>query len=195
MSVTLTYVKPAIGSLTIDAWISEDHDFTSKITAYPVESGAMISDNILNEPLRLRLTGIVSNSPMQDMQTGDEVPPDRDQSAYDSLMQIRDARAVVTVITGLKKYDNMALESLSIPRTASIGQALQFQASFIQIKIVTSQIVDASSLKNIGSGAGAGAQDQGQSQSDRSKQNSKTISKDGNPPSTAYNLFIAPFGG
>lgn len=126
----------------LDASLEETHTFKSKVTQFPVETGASISDYIFNEPITLSIQGFVSNHPLD----GGE-QPGRSALVFNDLLSIRNSRAPITIITGLKQYDNMALTSLSVPKNSKIGEALQFTADFVEINRVNSLTVPAAQLK------------------------------------------------
>jgi len=48
---------------------------------------------------------------------------------------------LIQIITGLRVYTNMAMQSLSIPRDAKTGEAMNFTSRFKQIEVVSTEIV------------------------------------------------------
>lgn len=70
MSLAILFGKQAkgkIGELTIDATLSENHDFNNSVSQYPVEDGSSLSDNIRVNPDELTITGIISNTPVDNI--------------------------------------------------------------------------------------------------------------------------------
>lgn len=145
----MAFTKPtqlvAINDFLIDCSLKETHQFDSQVTEYPVESGSNITDNIRPLPMTLEMECIVSNTPIGIMSTfrttlsagESELPPTTpSEDAYDMLLRIRNKRQPVTIRTSLRTYENMALKTLNIPRDSSVGDALRFTASFIQIDTV-----------------------------------------------------------
>ena len=149
-----------IGSYQIDAAISESHQFESDITEFPVEQGSAISDNIQSKAIMVTIEGIVSDTPIgliatlrnQQAASSDFLPVSDPKQALaavqgstflpsvdarTALLAIRDARVPITIATSIRTYENMALQSLTIPVDASTGAALRFTAVFKQIIIVT----------------------------------------------------------
>ena len=132
-----------IDDYPIDCLVSDTHDFESDVTEFPTESGSDIADNIRNKPLRVTMECLVSNTPIGtlDSQTSNSViarssgvfPAD---DAYKRMVVIRDAKALVTISTSLDVYENMAMESLSIPRTAGGGDYLHFTIKWVQVTTV-----------------------------------------------------------
>ncbi len=154
-----------IDDYLIDVTINEDHRFESEITEYPVESGSSVSDNIRPKPLVVTMEGLVSNTPLADMAKNRGIIPPAEaalsalgsagagalrrassgvktsEEAYAHFLKIWDRREPVTIRTSLGTFENMALESLSFPRTGGEHDGLRFSASFKQIKIVSNKRV------------------------------------------------------
>lgn len=133
-----------IGTYIIDAALTEEHNFDSDVTEYPVEQAGDGTDNIRPKPITVTIEGIVSDTPIGKMvdirvNQGDNGQLDFTPSAdaLAALTAIRDARLPVPIVTSLKAYDNMAMTSLKIPRDAATGAALRFTADFQQIIFVT----------------------------------------------------------
>ena len=151
--VTIEFTLPGASpqSLTLDAAPNEKHGATNEVTQYPVETGTNVSDHVRQMPDRLHIEGIVSNSPLpsqvsssatfeQDMRAG--VYADRAEDAYVALLAIQETATLVTVKTELRQYNYMILQSLDVPRSASVGDALQFSADFVQIIMVSTETVE-----------------------------------------------------
>lgn len=129
-----------IGGFDVDAALTEEHVFDADVTDYPVEKGGNVSDNIRSRPIKVTIEGVVSDTPLTEMAfiraaAGGSGPPSQDALAV--LEKIRDDREPVTIVTSLRLYENMALESLNIPRSKDTGDALRFRATFKQIRFVT----------------------------------------------------------
>src|SRR5271166_4905146 len=142
-----------IASITLDASIKEMHHSEVDSTDSPVEEGVDITDHLRAKPDMVTITGMVTNFPLVapaanrlggttqfPSQTGQgiQVPsnvtaawsPGRAETAYIDLLALKAAATLVTVVTGLRVYQNMALKSLDVPREAKIGEALEFTAVF-----------------------------------------------------------------
>jgi hypothetical protein len=126
-----------INGYPIDAALSEEHSFDSEVTEHPVENGADIADHVRARPIVVQMEGVVSDTPIGDIatqRTGTNLPS---EDAFARLMAIRDARQPVTIQTSLQTFENMVLQSLSVPRDARTGRALKFRAIFVQVTLVT----------------------------------------------------------
>lgn len=130
--------RNAIDVVVLDATIQETHNFTASVTRQPVEQGALIQDNIVLDPERLTLQAEVSNNP---------ISPDLRQRVVSSFSFLRPAqrsfevlkdlysqRQLVTVFTSLHIYRNMAIENITIPRTASTSNVLNFTISLVKVR-------------------------------------------------------------
>jgi hypothetical protein len=124
-----------INDFLIDATITENHEYSSEVTKYPVESGSTFTDNIRNEPLVVTMECIISNTPVGKITLERVENPVQD--IYARLLKIRADRTPVTIRTSLSTFTSMALEKLSIPRSKGGGDHLHFTAQFMQIEVVT----------------------------------------------------------
>ncbi len=68
---------------------------------------------------------------------------DRVRGVYDVLRALIATGTLATIITSLRTYENMALANLSAPRSAESGNAIEFAADAVQIKIVSTETVAA----------------------------------------------------
>ena len=142
-------VHAQIDELVLDASIEENHQFKARVTKYPVENGSTISDHISNEPFELSIKGVISNHPLGNaISSGSSIALRRVQAAYFNLVQIREKRQLVSIVTGLSNYSDMALVSLSIPRNQQTGDSLEFTAEFIQIRFVDTVKIPAKYIKS-----------------------------------------------
>ena len=131
-----------IDGYEIDVTTDETHTFDSMVTTSPVESGSDITDNVKLSPDSVTLTGIVSDTPfgqLAERRANEEVSKTYSTFALELLLEIREKREPVTVETTIRKYENMVLESLSVPVNVRTGDSLQFTATFRRIRIVSTE--------------------------------------------------------
>lgn len=130
----------SIKGFLLDVNISEEHSLESEVTDHPVEKGADITDNVRVKPDVVNIESIVSDSPLGEVarkRTPGTLPT---EEAIALLRAIRKAREPVAIETSLGRYENMVMQSLSIPRNSQVGvSALQFRATFKQVEVVTNQ--------------------------------------------------------
>lgn len=127
------YAQSNVGGVFLDATLSEEHAYISRVTNYPVEDGRIISDHIINEPETLQITGIVSDTPLSILS-----PFNRSTDAFNRLVRIHTNRERITVVTGIKVYTNMVMTSLQVPRNVNTGQSLTFVIELQKIFLDTS---------------------------------------------------------
>jgi hypothetical protein len=141
-----------INDFAIDAALREEHSFESEVTQFPVEDGADITDHVRTLPKVVTIEGVVSDTPLGKaavaragvnalIEDGLIEPTTASADALAALTEIHEAREPVTITTSLRLYENMVMESLTIPRDAETGAALRFTATFRQIVIVANQRV------------------------------------------------------
>ncbi len=61
--------------------------------------------------------------------------------AHDMLISIWKKRQLITVVTGLTQYENMAIQSLSFPRDQKTGKQLHFRATLKEVRKVAAKTV------------------------------------------------------
>lgn len=127
------YAQTDVAGVVIDAVLNEDHQYNSRVTNYPVEDGRIISDHIINEPETLSLTGVVSDTPLSFL-----APFNRSINAFQRLVEIHNRRELITVVTGIKVYLNMAITSINVPRNVQSGQSLTFSMQFQRVNLDSS---------------------------------------------------------
>jgi hypothetical protein len=153
MSVALSFTLPGseLEYIELDAAIQEQHSGSATVTQFPVETGTNIADHVRQEPDRLRVEGIVSNTPLPSQVN---VPAGefnqraeanefafRGPYAYSRLVALLEASVPVTISTELRDYESMVLVSLDVPRDAETGDVLRFMAEFEKVTQVSTRSV------------------------------------------------------
>ena len=64
------------------------------------------------------------------------------EDAFEHLSQILQGRKLVSVVTGLKTYENMVMTSLNCPRDSKTGGALRFTAAFTEVRFVSASLAE-----------------------------------------------------
>lgn len=155
--ITLLYrpTPTQIDTIILDAAVSIRHTGTNEITDHPVEEGANISDHIRENPDRVTIQGIVSNTPISRTQalraaeafgvqfTSNAPPtpggvPGYAENAYKQLLALKKGK-VLTITTPKRTYQNMAIESLDVPEDAKQGDAVNFTVALKQIRVVANR--------------------------------------------------------
>lgn len=134
-----------IQSLDFDATLDELHEWKNEVTQNPVETGSPISDHVIEKPDKLRLQGVITNSPLRGefagQYFGGDTESPRIQTAFEAIRELHKARDVVVVYTKHAIYTDMVIESVSIPRNAQIGEEIQFTMELVNIRLVATQMV------------------------------------------------------
>lgn len=131
-------ITKQIQDLQIDIVSSEIIELPSETTDNPIESGAEVTDHIINKPTTLRMVCQIGGSTLLNF-------ADRRLEGYEALKKLRDDKLPVTVVSGLETFSNMLINNISIDRNLQNASVLQFSIEFKQAKIVSSQRVDVSS--------------------------------------------------
>ena len=130
----------AYGNIELDANLEENHEWSAEITSNPVETGAPISDHIIDQQDKLKIKGFVTDAPLIASQTIAQIS--KSQNIFDILYKLIKIKEPITVYTQYKIYNDMVISNIIIPRTPGIGEAIEFEAEFIHIRKVSTQIVE-----------------------------------------------------
>ena len=147
--------RAKIGSIELDVSIAESHASANEVTDHPVEEGTNVVDHIRPKPDILKIEGLVSNTPLPaaeataalqssrgySFQSRTQVDLARAGTAYEDLLSLSANGTLVTVVTGLRTYESMAIESLDVPRDAKTGQTLRFSCVLKHVRLAVVQTV------------------------------------------------------
>jgi hypothetical protein len=128
-----------IGGYAIDCVVNETHGRESEVTAFPVESGADVNDNVKRKGKTLSLEGIVSDTPVGDIaverqfRSGPPVLASKDAMLV--LENFWATGAPITIETATQTYKNMVLAKFDVPIDAETGAALRFTGAFVELRI------------------------------------------------------------
>lgn len=153
-------VARATKILEFDCVTRETHDGAAFLAEQAIERGAPIADHKRPEARRLSIEAWVTNAPL-------EAPPstggfgsaiqttisdgvlsfdqtfDRVSDAHAALRELIDLPVLVSVVTDVASYDQMAVVAVSSPREAANGDAAVFTIDLVEVRIATTQSVDA----------------------------------------------------
>lgn len=128
-------VPTRIGLLTVDVTVEESHEMSAQVTDWPIEGGSLISDHVRLEPRSLTISGFISDTPL--FRDGVYLGNGRSMTSFALLEQMWKARVPMIVVSQLKYYDQMVIESVTIPKTRE--SALRFNCKLREIVTVTGQ--------------------------------------------------------
>lgn len=135
------------GNIELDAVLEEAHEWSAEATSNPVEIGAPVTDHIIDQADQLTIKGFVTDSPLTLSQSINGIlnfgrTGNRTQTTFDLLHELLKLKEPMTVYTKHRIYDDMVLTNVTIPRSAGVGEALEFNAEFIHIRKVATMMVD-----------------------------------------------------
>tara|TARA_R110000822_G_scaffold84867_3_gene199027 strand:- start:9317 stop:9922 length:606 start_codon:yes stop_codon:yes gene_type:complete len=141
-------------TVELDAFISESHSSSIRITTNPIELGADITDHAIVEPRQLTIVADVSDNPLGSAALGfgssTESNLTRSQAAYEGIQKIKNRREPISVQTKLEKYDNMLITGISTVQDKDTSQILSIVITIEEIIITDSKTtqLDSSQLKS-----------------------------------------------
>jgi hypothetical protein len=127
--MTCVLVSPEIGGVPVDLILARDHTSNMTIAQHPVENGAPMSDHAWVEPFEVGFSGVITNH------GGGHINGlgSRAASAWEALLAVQRSLKPFTIVTGLKAYPNMMIESLSANEDEKSGGSLHFSGMFKQV--------------------------------------------------------------
>lgn len=128
-------VQTQVGDFEVEVTTEVSHQRSATVTRHPVEGRGHIADHIYVQPASVGISGLVSATPL----TGPDDPA-RLGDAFLALTTL--LGQVVTLVTELEVYEDMAVTSLTIPQDPATGDAIRFQMVLEQIRVVSSQTVE-----------------------------------------------------
>ena len=187
MGDTLTFLYASNGHLTrigqirLDATVREEHGMSARVTESPLESGANVADHVISEADTLNIDGVITETPVyfsKEPSPGSadlvEVPyassGSRVLDGYEALRRLMERRQTITVVTGLRTYQDMVMTNLNVPREPETGVALRFSAELRQIRMVNSASIPPNK-------ASPKSKSKAQKTANRGKQQAKTTEK------------------
>lgn len=124
-------------TLVFDAVTDIKEDYPVKITEFPVEDKAEISDHIINKNPTYSITGVFSDY-SADMNT--EKGSMTQQEFRQTLMKIRDDRKTVSLISPTDTFEDLAVSHIGLPRRSGDGVSLFVEMSFTKIRKVSAEV-------------------------------------------------------
>ena len=164
--------------ILIEATISETHAKSAEISRHPVQNGLEVTDYIRTGPIGVEIEAAFSNQPICDDGAPDGIFAGDNQTrisaAWDAFLNLIDGRPrreLFQITTGLKLYDNMALENIGTSQSVDNPDSIIIRARFVEVRIVQSTFttVPARSLR-----AGE-AQERGQGDTQQGEQHATEL--------------------
>lgn len=121
-----------VGSITLDLILNESHELPNIVTPHNVEDGSQITDNIKNELQNGSLTGLITNFTLRIF----GILTNRAQNAFEEMERLWRSRELVTIVTVMKVYSNVAITNVNVARSDVTGEAIALNVSFQEVKKV-----------------------------------------------------------
>lgn len=123
--MTCILLSRDIGGIPIDVVVSEKHESEMEIATHPVERSAEIADHAWRKPRKVTIEGVVGQGAAF--------------GAYQAMLSLQDKPQLFTLVTGLKVYPDMLLQSLNAERSSEYARVLKFEAGCQEIIRVSTQ--------------------------------------------------------
>ena len=148
-----------IGGLTLDATISESHERSSDVTDSAIESGSTVSDHVIRSPERVTIEGFVTDAPP--VLFGGFRGRGTTQDAFDRLDELWKDSDPFDIDTGYKRYPDMVITSLEMPRERDGSMLFRLEARRVDIVASETRSIPADSLADDISDAAQSENDSG----------------------------------
>lgn len=145
----LVLVKTNVGGYFFDAFLRVDHTTKTTITKHPVQTGAALTDHAFMEPAELSMEiGMTDvNASLVKGQFGNSWS--RSVSAYSVLLEMQKQRIPFQVMTRLKVYQNMLIESISVSDDYRTLSGLRATVTMREILVAVVSIVKVSARPHV----------------------------------------------
>lgn len=164
--------------IVLDACVQETHSRESPPTEFEIEDGQTVSDNIVVKPFSLEIQGVISDTPLSALASalttaaGVALPSaglvgasvginaaralfpaiaeseSPSVNAYLQLLSLQENKQPFDVLTTLRRYKNMWIKSISVPRDSQTGQVLLFTVSLVELLLVSPVTVNLQIFKD-----------------------------------------------
>ncbi len=128
--------RPFIAGVPVTTRMQEVTSYSAEVTKHATESGVILSDHVILQPIMLDLSFDVTN-----------IDVNYAKQAQELLEKLFFTRTPIDLQTEHKQLSNMVMTSLNIDNSAPQWGRLDFLASFQQLNFVTIEGVSVSSTK------------------------------------------------
>ena len=146
----------SVGAVEIDLILDEHHEQNAQVTENPLQDGRAVSDGIYVELRDGTLTGLITNHSIKlaeqaakrlseqgarsllDLAKTEKLQ-NRAEEAWKELKEVQKRGELVTIVTSLEVYENVAITHISTDRDGGSGDALEIEIGFRQVQKVQLQ--------------------------------------------------------
>jgi len=173
--------RTEIGELVLDVTLNEKHSHTAETTDNPIEDGSNASDHTIQSPDQYSLEGIWTDTPLD----ADRAELNRSNDKYRKLVRLKEEAEPLTVVSGLRVYENMIIQSINSRDDPSTGFSVPVSVSFKESRFVSQQTEFVSAEE-----MAAEVQHSGSESAQRGRQPSEEASEESEQESSElYDLF------
>lgn len=131
----------SVGGVKFDVLMNESIERSAEVPQYPVEDGYSVSDSILLSPLTISITALISNMPVS-WQHKFKGQSNRTKTEVNKLIELYEKKTLVTYYNRKKPYNNMAITSLSVPRTEEMAECVEISLTLQEVIVTKPKVVD-----------------------------------------------------
>lgn len=156
--------KTRIADIVIDASLTEVIQYGATVTEHPVETRTAVSDHIFKQPLKLKIEGYITDSPLRIMGIF-QTPLQKNsldvikrnikealsffesdkpsKQGYMALKALYNDRCLISVVSKLEAFHDMAITNLTFNNNNETVGKLEFVAELVQVvhaKVATRNI-------------------------------------------------------
>jgi hypothetical protein len=126
----------SVAGIEFDALISESRTYEASVPEYAVESGVMVSDDIILGSEKLDMTLYLTDTPVT---WRGHAGRGRVEAVVQQLEELYYTKSPVTVVTSEKTFTSMAIISITISKSFETGYAREIPISFQKIRVTTAK--------------------------------------------------------
>ena len=152
-------IRSNIGGYFFDAIFKNEHTSNLKITDFPVQSGAALTDYAYMQPTILIMDIGMSDTAKPIDKTQFTGGDSRSKKAYEVLLELQRSRVPLQVTTRLKVYQNMLIESIVVPDDFKTQNALKATVTLREIQVATVKTIRISARPHVTNSTKKGTQE------------------------------------
>jgi hypothetical protein len=140
---------PLLTSFEFDVIVREANTLTNIVTEHPIEDGSTIMDHVTNKPETLELDFTITDTPISAFSplSGITSKQGRSRDEFARLEKMWKNKNTLTIVTGLKVYKNMMIQSLTARRDR--GFKVDVSMALINYKTVETLATDSSTKDTV----------------------------------------------
>lgn len=124
--------------IEVDVSENEDYRFRGEVSRYPIEDGSNISDNISILPIGIELDLRFSDTPVSKFNPLKSLESAEGRGRKTALKLIGwfQTKETLIITSGFASISNMAIESITVPRSSDDGKSVLCRTVFAELPII-----------------------------------------------------------